>query len=112
MRATERGCFGMVLAALLLSAAVLASTGCSRKKDEPSPPEAPPPSDPQAAAARLEASPAATEAAVEEPLPPLEYESALDDDVRARIDEPFMGDLDAMVERRLVRVGVAYNRTL
>jgi membrane-bound lytic murein transglycosylase MltF len=112
MRATERGCFGMVLAALLLSAAVLASTGCSRKKDEPSPPEAPPPSDPQAAAARLEASPAATEAAVEEPLPPLEYESALDDDVRARIDEPFTGDLDAMVERRLVRVGVAYNRTL
>ena len=32
--------------------------------------------------------------------------------VRAELSEPFKGDLDEMVKRRLVRIGVPYNRTL
>jgi membrane-bound lytic murein transglycosylase MltF len=112
MRATERGSVGMVLASILSVAALLTAAGCSGKKDEPAPSEAPQSSDSPAAAVQPAAAPPAPDAAVDEPLPPLEYESALDDDIRARIDQPFTGDLDAMVERRLVRVGVAYNRTL
>ena len=77
MRATERGSVGMVLAALLLFAALLAATGCSRQKDEPAPPGSPPPAAAPAAATGPEASPPAPVQDVEEPLPPLEYESAL-----------------------------------
>ena len=47
----------------------------------------------------------------EAPLPPLAYESALPDEVRAKLNESFTGDLEEMVKRRLVRVGVTYNRT-
>jgi membrane-bound lytic murein transglycosylase MltF len=45
-------------------------------------------------------------------LPPLAFEIALPEEVRAELGERFTGDLDEMVQRRLVRVGVAYNRTL
>ena len=55
---------------------------------------------------------AASAGEAEEPLPPLAYESALPEDLRGHLDEPFTGDLDEMVKRRLVRVGVAFNRTL
>jgi membrane-bound lytic murein transglycosylase MltF len=47
----------------------------------------------------------------EEPLPPLALDSALPEEVRAELNEIFTGDLDEMVKRRLVRVGVTYNRT-
>ena len=47
----------------------------------------------------------------EQPLPPLEYESALPESVRLSIDRPFTGDLDEMVKRRMIRVGVTFNRT-
>ena len=81
---------------------MLSLLGCSGGKDE-TPPAATAPSAPDAA-------PAAT-AAVEEPLPPLAYESALSETIRAELNESFKGDLDEMVKRRLVRVGVSYNRT-
>ncbi len=45
------------------------------------------------------------------PLPPAEYETGLPDAVRSVISAPFTGDLDEMVERRLIRVGVTYNRS-
>ena len=45
------------------------------------------------------------------PLPLPAYESALPSSVRTSIGEGFTGDFDAMVARRLVRVGVTYNRT-
>jgi hypothetical protein len=54
----------------------------------------------------------AQETAGNEPLPPLPFETALPEGVRAGIEQPFTGDLEEMVTRRLVRVGVAYNRTL
>src|SRR5262249_43645769 len=49
--------------------------------------------------------------AVEDPLPPLAYESALPEALRDMIGKPFTGDLDAMEARRMIRVGVTYNRT-
>jgi hypothetical protein len=36
---------------------------------------------------------------------------ALPEGMRGFIAQPFTGDLDEMVKRRLIRVGVVYNRT-
>jgi membrane-bound lytic murein transglycosylase MltF len=61
------------------------------------------------------ATPAATPAAAgtdaETPLPPSQVEASLPPMVRDAMMKPFKGDLDAMVARRLVRVGVTFNRT-
>jgi len=91
------------LAALLLAS--LAISGCSGGKEEPRPAA----TGPTAAPAALQ--PAEPAGPVEEPLPPLTYESSLPEAVRAELNEPFKGDLDEMVQRRLVRVGVTYNHT-
>jgi membrane-bound lytic murein transglycosylase MltF len=45
------------------------------------------------------------------PLSPPAFEAALPEGVRAIMSQPFTGDLDQMVKRRLIRVGVASNRT-
>ena len=52
--------------------------------------------------------PADTQAAApaDAPLAPPALESALPEGVRAVLAEPFTGDLDQMVKRRLIRVGV------
>ena len=55
---------------------------------------------------------AATEKQPEEALAPPVYESALPADLRPLVDRPFTGDLDAMIQRRLIRAGVPFNRTL
>ena len=47
----------------------------------------------------------------EEPLPPSELDTLLPPAVREAVLKPFTGDFDEMVKRRLVRVGVTYNRT-
>jgi membrane-bound lytic murein transglycosylase MltF len=47
----------------------------------------------------------------DDPLPPLGYESALPEALRAMIGRPFTGDLDGMESRRMIRVGVTFNRT-
>src|SRR5262245_31006911 len=47
----------------------------------------------------------------EEPLPPRTYELALPEGVRSLVDKPFKGDLNEMVQRRLIRVAAPYNRT-
>ena len=44
-------------------------------------------------------------------LPPPAHEVALPEVVRSMVAAPFTGDLDEMVKRRLIRVGVTYNRT-
>lgn len=54
---------------------------------------------------------AAAPATSQDALPPLEYESALPEAVRATLHQRFTGDLDGMVKRRLIRAGVTYNRT-
>ena len=47
----------------------------------------------------------------EERFPPPTYELALPEGVRSLVDKPFKGDLNAMAERRLIRVAAPYNRT-
>ena len=86
---TALGAFALVSLPCLLA-------GCGGKPGDGSP---------QAAAAA-----APTEAA-DAPLPPPAYEASLPEAVRANLGQPFSGDLDQMVARRFVRVGVAANRT-
>ncbi len=49
--------------------------------------------------------------AVDQPLPPLPYESAIPPSVLDLVTRPFLGDFESMAERRMIRAGVAYNRT-
>ena len=96
------------LAAFAVLIAALAVAGCPGKQESPEPAAAA-----TSAAAPAAATPAA--AAPEEseiPLPPPpEYGAGLSEEIRAKLHEPFKGDLDEMVKRRLVRVGVTYGRT-
>ncbi len=45
------------------------------------------------------------------PLPPPAFETALPEGVRNLLAKPFTGDFDEMVARRMIRVGVTFNRT-
>ena len=45
------------------------------------------------------------------PLPPSELETQLPPEVRDAVLKPWTGDLDAMVRRRVVRVGTTFNRS-
>jgi membrane-bound lytic murein transglycosylase MltF len=45
------------------------------------------------------------------PLPPPSYETDLPEGVRAMLGKTFTGDLDEMVARRMIRVGVTFSRT-
>jgi membrane-bound lytic murein transglycosylase MltF len=86
------------MAAALL---VTAATACGRQPDT-------------AAAAATGAPTAATVTPPDDgaPIPPTPSPfSALPPAVRQAMDQPFTGDLDALVKRRLIRVGVTYNRT-
>jgi membrane-bound lytic murein transglycosylase MltF len=47
----------------------------------------------------------------EEVTPPPAYELPLPVALRAHLGEPFSGDLDGMVKRRIIRAGVPFNRT-
>ncbi|HXV90319.1 MAG TPA: transporter substrate-binding domain-containing protein [Gemmatimonadales bacterium] len=47
----------------------------------------------------------------EAPLPPSDIETRLPPAVREAVLKPFTGDLDALVARRAVRIGVTFNRT-
>jgi membrane-bound lytic murein transglycosylase MltF len=53
---------------------------------------------------------AAQQVAEEKDAPPV-YESPLPEYLRNLMDEPFTGDLDQMMQRRLIRIGVTFNRT-
>jgi membrane-bound lytic murein transglycosylase MltF len=57
------------------------------------------------------ASEAAAPPAPSGPAPPAQGGSGPTDAFRAALFKPFTGDLDQMVKRRAIRVGVAYNRT-
>ena len=50
-------------------------------------------------------------ARVEEPLPPSDLETSLPEAVRGAVLKQFTGDLNEMVERKVIRVGVAPSRT-
>jgi membrane-bound lytic murein transglycosylase MltF len=91
-----------VAMALVTAAAV--STACDRGPSNTAP--GGPADTAKPASAPVDAADAA-----EAPLPPPAYESALPESVRAALGNKFTGDLDAMVKRRLVRIGVTFNRT-
>ena len=62
-------------------------------------------------AAETAQTPVAPAAEGEEPLPPPAFETELPEGVRAILTNPFTGDFDDMVARRMIRVGVTFNRT-
>jgi membrane-bound lytic murein transglycosylase MltF len=66
---------------------------------------------PAAAPDQASATAGAPNEAADEPLPPPAYEASLPEGLRGRVSEKFSGDLDEMVARRIVRMGVAANRT-
>ena len=76
--------------------ALVASSGCTGNQE---------PARPSAGESSL-----ATEAEAPIPASPSPYD-ALPEPVRRIADKPFTGDLDAMVKRRAIRVGVTFNRT-
>jgi membrane-bound lytic murein transglycosylase MltF len=87
--------------AVLITAIV--ATACSGQ--EATPPAA---TVPAAATSASSAAPAADDA----PLPPTKSPfDALPPALREAMDQPFTSDLDAMIKRRLIRVGVTFNRT-
>jgi len=62
----------------------------------------------QPAATPATSTPAADDAAIPATKSPYD---ALPDAIQQALDKPFTGDFDEMVKRRLIRVGVTYNRT-
>jgi membrane-bound lytic murein transglycosylase MltF len=52
-----------------------------------------------------------TAPAAEEALPPPVYESALPEDLRSLVDQPFTGDWDEMIKRRVIRAAAPFNRS-
>ena len=94
------------LAALALACLAGVSPGCDRDTSKEPSGAAPVPT---ASAAPV---PTAADAPPSDaPLPPPAYESALPEAVRSVLDRRFTGDFDEMVARRLVRIGVTFNRT-
>ena len=92
--------------ALVAAAAIAAAaTGCggTQKAQSGQTPAAP--------AATSEPSSAERPASGAEDAPPPPVESQLPEGIRVLIDKPFTGDFDEMVKRRMIRVGVTYNRT-
>ena len=92
----KRASFALVVAAV--------ASACSGQKTET----------PAAAAAPAAAAPAtaAPAAADDGQLPSVASPyDALPEGVRGLMDKPFTGDYDEMVQRRLIRMGVTFNRT-
>ncbi len=87
------------LAAIVLAGFAIAIPACGGNK-----PAAP-------ADTATTAAPVAPAEATDEPLPPPAFETALPEGLRGLIAKPFTGDLDQMVARRMIRVGVPFSRT-
>jgi hypothetical protein len=94
---------------IMLAMAALVNMACSDRAT--STPPAPAPGGATAPATAPAATGQPASVPVDEPLPPLEFEKVLPPSVAAVIGEAFFGDLDGMVKRRLVRVGITFNRT-
>jgi membrane-bound lytic murein transglycosylase MltF len=92
-----------IVCALGLFAAAVTLAACSG--ETPAPPAG------QSAGAPSTAPAAATAADDDETLPPSEIETKLPPGVRDAMLSPFKGDLDDLVKRRLIRVGVVFSRT-
>jgi membrane-bound lytic murein transglycosylase MltF len=92
--------FGAVLCAAVIAAA------CGTAPDNTAQPQA------AATAPAAAPSPTAAAQAADEELPQVKSPyDVLPDAVRQRLDDSFTGDGDKMIERRLIRAGVVFNRT-
>jgi membrane-bound lytic murein transglycosylase MltF len=94
-------------ALVALATFACAGIGCGRKEAAQAP--ATPPTAPTETSVAASAGSGAAEADAPPEMPA--YEAALPAEVRDRLLQPFTGDLDQMIARRLIRVGVAANRT-
>ena len=103
--------FSSIVVAIPIAFALAA--GCSGKKSDETPPQAAQPSGP-AAQTGTPVSEAASQSqpVPDEPLPEVgsPYD-VLPEAARAVLDQPFTGDLDEMIKRRVIRAGVTFNRT-
>jgi membrane-bound lytic murein transglycosylase MltF len=83
--------------ALFLFVVTVVAAGCSQQAPT------------ERSAQKAAAAPGSDEPAEE--LEPPVYESALPEDMRGNVDKVFTGDFEEMIKRRIVRVGVTFNRT-
>jgi membrane-bound lytic murein transglycosylase MltF len=93
-------------------ASLLLIAGCSKPAEQSQASPAgsgAPAAAPVPAPAAPPSAPAPAAAADDEDVP--EYEAVLPEELRKAIHQTFTGDLDGMVKRRLIRVGVTFNRT-
>src|SRR5262245_53914424 len=97
-----------------LAALVLFAAGCSQRSSSSSSSTSTPAAAPGAAPAPSAPSfpPPPSAANDDQPLPvvPSPYD-ALPAESRGLLDQPFTGDFDEMVKRRIIRAGVVFNRT-
>jgi len=87
-----------------------ALTGACSSPEKPAADAAKAPA-PAAPAAPPAATPPPAQAGVPSDEAPLPEESTLPEPMRQMMDKPFSGDFDDMIKRRLIRVGVTFNRT-
>ena len=66
---------------------------------------------PSTSAGSAEPSGPAAQPTQDDPLPPSELETQLPEAVRQAVLNPFTGDFNEMLQRRVVRIGVEFNRT-
>ena len=92
--------------AVALVGLTIAFTACGGSQ-----PAAPAEQAPAATAPGGQPAPATPGESAEEPLPTPAFETELPDGVQALLARTFSGDFDEMVKRRMIRVGVTFNRT-
>ncbi len=92
----------------ILFGLVVTVAGCSTSHPEDADPAA---ESPPADAAQASPEGGVPGAGQDDPLPLADFETALPASLRDLVARPFKGDFDELVKRRLIRVGVAYNRT-
>jgi membrane-bound lytic murein transglycosylase MltF len=97
----------VLVAAVALACLAGVSLGCGRGTPDATSSAA----TPSGAPAETAKPAAAASEPAEPPLPPPAYESSLPEGVRAILGNKFTGDFDEMMRRRLIRVGVTFNRT-
>jgi len=104
----------MTRKALSVVAVFVLAVACSKSAPQQAsggaqPAAVPPPAAPAAGPAAGDAQPDSKTAPADDSAP--EYEAVLPESMRTMMDKPFTGDFDEMIKRRLIRVGVTFNRT-
>ena len=101
---------GVCLGGVALLALTTGATACTGRQPETPPAATTSATTTSAAtpAATPTASPSSADAPIQDTASPLD---AVPEALRLLVDKPFTGDFDQMVKRRVIRVGVTFNRT-